>query len=286
MAEVNKTTDSKPQQGGFNRSAPNRGGPQGGGFNRGGPNRGGPQRGGPRRDRPQRVVEEKIWVPKTQLGKDVLAGKYTNLRDVIINGKQIMESEITDYLVPDLGTELVNVGQAKGKFGGGRRKTSKATQKVTREGSRMSFSMITLSGDKNGVVGFGVGKSRETVPSREKAIANAKKNLIMIRRGCGDWGCFCGTAHSIPFAVEGREGSCIVRLMPAPKGTGLVIESELKKMLELAGIKDVWSKTFGQTKNKTNLIKAGFNALKNLQTMKLNPLTVEGRGIKDGDKDE
>jgi small subunit ribosomal protein S5 len=239
---------------------------------------------GPRRERPQ--AEEKVWTPKTLLGKDICSGKYPTLRDVIVSGKPIMESEITDFLEPNLSTEFVNLGQAKGKFGGGRRRPSKPTQKKTREGNKMSFSMLVLSGDRDGIVGFGFGKARETVPSREKAIRNAKKNLIQIRRGCGDWGCFCGTAHSIPFAVEGRSGSVTVRLMPAPKGTGLVVESELKKMLELAGIKDVWSKTYGQTKNKINLIKAGFDALKNLQKMKVTPQTAEGRGMKDGGKDE
>jgi len=213
-------------------------------------------------------------------------GKVTNMRDVLLSGRALLEEEITEFLIPDLGTELVNLGQAKGKFGGGRRKSSKPTQKKTREGNKMSFSMLVLSGNRDGIVGFGFGKSRETVPSREKSLRNAKKNLIVIRRGCGDWGCFCGTAHSIPFAVEGVSGSCRVKFMPAPKGTGLVVEAELKKMLQLAGIKDVWSKTYGSTKNKINLIKAGFEALKNLQTMKLNPTTFKGRGIKDGDKDE
>ncbi len=231
--------------------------------------------------------EEKVeWVPKTQLGKDVVAGKYATMRDVLLDSKAILEHEVTDFLIPDLGTEFVNLGQAKGKFGGGKRKPSKPTQKKTREGNKMSFAMLALSGNRDGVVGFGFGKSREAVPSREKAINNAKKNLIMIRRGCGDWGCFCGSAHSIPFAVEGVSGSVRVKFMPAPKGTGLVAESELKKMLELAGVKDVWSKTYGSTKNKINLVKAGFEALKNLQTMKLNAATIEGRGIKDGDKDE
>ena len=241
-----------------------------------------PQR--PRRERPE--PEEKVWVPKTLLGKDVLAGKYPTLRDVIVSGRPIMEAEITEFLEPNLATELVNLGQAKGKFGGGKRKTSKPTQKKTREGNKMSFSMLVLSGDRDGIVGYGFGKARETVPSREKAIRNAKKNLIQIRRGCGDWGCFCGTAHSIPFAVKGVSGSVTVELMPAPKGTGLVVESELKKMLELAGVKDVWSKTYGQTKNKINLVKAGFEALKNLQRMKMTPQTAMGRGIKDGAKDE
>ena len=244
-----------------------------------------------RRDRPERrrapqPAEEKVWEPKTQLGKDVVSGKYSTINQVISSGEKIMEPQITEFLVPNMSYEFVNVGQAKGKFGGGKRKTSKSTQKITREGGRMSFSMVALSGNKEGVVGLGFGKARETVPSREKCMVKAKENLIMIRRGCGDWGCFCGTAHSIPFEVVGRSGSVTVRLIPAPKGTGLVVESELKKMLELAGIKDVWSKTYGSRKNKTNLMKAGFDALKQLQKMKINPLVAEGRGIKEGDKDE
>ena len=243
-----------------------------------------PQGNRPRREAPR--IEEKVWVPKTQLGKDVVAGKVTSMRDVLLSNQKIMEPEITEALIPELGSDFVNVGQAKGKFGGGKRKTSKATQRITMEGSQMSFTMIAISGNKDGIVGLGFGKSRETVPSREKAIKNAKLDLILIRRGCGDWGCFCGTAHSIPFAVEGRCGSCRVRLIPAPKGTGLVVESELKKMLQLAGIKDVWSKTFGNTGNKINLMKAGFDALKQLQRVKITPANMEGRGIKEGDKDE
>ena len=236
--------------------------------------------------RQPREEEVKVWTPKTQLGRDVLAGKYSNMRDVILSGQSILEGEIIQHLIPDLSSEFVNLGQAKGKFGGGKRKSSKATQKITREGSRMSFAMLNLIGNKDGIVGFGYGKASETVPSREKSLKAAKKNVIMIRRGCGDWGCFCGTAHSIPFETEGREGSVLVRLMPAPKGTGLVVEAELKKMLELAGIKDVWSKTIGNTGNKINLIKAGFKALDNLQKMRMTPAMMEGRGIKDGDKDE
>ena len=260
-------------------------GNQRGNFN----NRNG-QRGGQRFERrPRREeapVEEKVWEPKTQLGKDVLAGKFANMSDVLIAGKKIMEPEITEYLIPGIETEFVNIGQAKGKFGGGKRKPSKSTQKITREGGRMSFSMAVISGNREGIVGLGFGKARETVPSREKALRNAKQDLAIIRRGCGDWGCFCGTAHSIPFAVEGRSGSCKVKLMPAPKGTGLVVESELRKMLELAGVKDVWSKTYGSTKNKNNLMKAGFDALKQLQRVRLHEAVKAGRGIKEGNKDE
>lgn len=226
---------------------------------------------------------ENVWVPKTQLGKDVLAGKYQSLTDVLQSNQKIMEAEVTDYLYPNIPSDFINIGQAKGKFGGGKRKISKPTQKKTREGNKMSFSMICIVGNKDGIVGLGFGKSRETVPSREKAIRNAKSNLIQIRRGSGSWGSFGAGSSSIPFAVEGKCGSARVRLMPAPVGTGLVVESELKKMLQLAGIKDVWSKTFGQTKNKTNLMIAGFDALKQLQRVRLTPQVAEGRGLKDGD---
>ncbi|MCA9497291.1 MAG: 30S ribosomal protein S5, partial [Nanoarchaeota archaeon] len=108
----------------------------------------------------------------------------------------------------------------------------------------------------------------------------------IIRRGSGSWGSFGAGSTSIPFTVEGKSGSCKVKFIPAPVGTGLVVEGELKKMLELAGIKDVWSKTFGSTKNKVNLMKAGFNALANLQKVRLTPQVALGRGLKDGDKDE
>jgi len=281
MAEENNNKSAAPVAG--TNNAPAGGRPP---FRRDG-NRPEGRSGGrpPRRDF-NREVEVKVWVPKTALGKDVLAKKYANLDEVLSSGKKIIEPEITDFLEPALSQEFVNVGQAKGKFGGGKRKISKPTQKVTREGSLMSFAMISVTGNKNGIVGLGFGKARETVPSREKAVASSKKDIIMIRRGCGDWGCFCGTAHSIPFSVTGVSGSVTVKLMPAPKGTGLVVEAELKKMLELAGIKDVWSKTFGQTKNKNNLMRAGFEALKNLQKIKLMPSVAQGRGIMDGGKNE
>lgn len=242
----------------------------------------------PQQDRRDRVeeVKEEVWVPKTQLGKDVLAGKYASMADVLVAGKKIYEPQITKTLISNLETEFINVGQAKGKFGGGKRKPSKSTQKITMEGSQMSFSMICVSGNRDGIVGLGFGKARETVPAREKAVKNAHLDLIVIRRGAGDWGASQELTNSIPFTVIGRSGSAKIKLMPAPPGTGLVVESEVKKMLELAGIKDVWSKTYGSTKNKTNLMKAAFDALKNLQKVRLNPQMMEGRAIKEGDKSE
>ncbi|MBU1111155.1 MAG: 30S ribosomal protein S5, partial [Nanoarchaeota archaeon] len=86
----------------------------------------------------------------------------------------------------------------------------------------------------------------------------------------------------IPFAVKGKCGSCIIELIPAPKGTGLCVEGECGKVLKLAGIKDVWSKTKGQTKTKVNLIKACIEALKKLSEVKIQARHVESLGVQDG----
>jgi len=89
-------------------------------------------------------------------------------------------------------------------------------------------------------------------------------NIIKVWRGCGSWECGCDALHSIPFKTEGKCGSVRVILMPAPKGVGLVADDESKKILRLAGIKDIWVKTFGNTSTHINLITAVYNALKNL----------------------
>jgi small subunit ribosomal protein S5 len=128
---------------------------------------------------------------------------------------------------------------------------------------------------------MGFGKSKETVPAREKAFKTAKINIMKIRRGCGSWECGCGAPHTIPFAVEGRCGASIIKLIPAPKGTGLKIEKECGKILAMAGIQDIWSKTTGST-TKVNLIKACIDALKNLNTTKIKPEDISKLGIIDG----
>ena len=85
-----------------------------------------------------------------------------------------------------------------------------------------------------------------------------------------------------PFAVTGKLGSVEVTLMPAPKGKGLCVEKECAKILEMAGIKDVWSKTKGQTKTKINLVAAVMDALKKLSQIKYQPNDVEKFGIVEG----
>ena len=224
----------------------------------------------PRREEKPKVEEiMAAWKPKTSLGKQVKAGEITNVREILSAGKCILEPEIVDVLVPNLESDLLLIGQAKGKFGGGQRRIFKQTQKKTAEGNVPSFTTLAVVGDKNGLVGLGMAGSKETVPSRNKALRKAKLNVIKISKGCGSWECGCGTEHSVPYEVTGKCGSVKITLMPAPKGTGLCVERECQKMLKLAGIEDVWSKTNGKTKTKSNLIKACFDALRNITKMRI-----------------
>lgn len=222
------------------------------------------------------------WKPQTSIGKKVQSGEITDIDEVIDSGQKILEPQITDMLLPGLDKELLLVGQSKGKFGGGSRRIFKQTQKKTPEGNNPSFACFAVVGNKDGYVGGGLGKSKDTVPAREKAVRNAKLNILKIRRGCGSWECGCKTPHSIPFEVIGKCGSVRIKLMPAPKGKGLCIEPECAKILKLAGIKDVWSKTFGQTRVKTNLVKACMAALKDLMKVKVNPDKYAALGIVEG----
>jgi small subunit ribosomal protein S5 len=160
----------------------------------------------------------------------------------------------------------------------------KSTQKKTMEGNKPKFGSFAVVGDRNGHIGMGLGGAKETVPSREKALRQAKLGVFKIKRGCGSWECNCKTPHSIPFAVEGKCSSVIVKLIPAPKGKGLCVEKECAKILALAGIKDVWSKTFGQTKDKINLIKACEAALRQLSEVKLSDKYTEQLAVLDGGK--
>jgi len=234
----------------------------------------------PKKKTVQDIKEE--WKPKTKLGKQVKAGEITDIKNVIEKGQPIVESEIADVLLPNLQSDLLLIGQSKGKFGGGRRRAFRQTQKKTKEGNVLSFASLAVVGNNDGYIGLGFGKSKETIPAREKAFRQAKLNLISVARGCGSWQCACRTPHSIPFAVHGKCGSTEITLLPAPKGTGLCVEKECQKVLKLAGIKDVWSRTKGQTKIKLNLIYALFEALKQLISTRSLPKHIEELGIVEG----
>jgi small subunit ribosomal protein S5 len=238
-------------------------------------------RGEPPRGVAKREFDKEAWKPRTDIGQKVKSNEIKTMEDVMNSGLKILEPEIVDALVPELESEFVDVGQSKGKFGGGKRSIWRQTQKKTKEGNKPKFTTMILVGNKNGYVGLGRGKAKETMPAREKALRQAKLSLIKIIRGCGSWEGVPDT-NSIPFTVEGKCGSVKIKLMPAPKGTGLCVEDQCKKMLALAGIKDVYSKTFGQTKVKINLLQACFEALKNLSSMKIKQEHIETLGYKEG----
>ncbi len=239
------------------------------------------------------IEEEKIektkeeidtWKPITELGRKVKSGEVTDLNTIFDKGWKIKESQIVDALLDNPLSDLLNIGQSKGKFGGGKRKAFRQTQKKTQEGNKPKFATYAVIGNKNGFVGLGYGKSKETVPSREKALRNSKLNVMRLRRGCGSWQCGCKTAHSIPYQVEGKCGSVHVILRPAPKGTGLKAQKEIQKILLLAGIKDVWSKSSGKTTSAINLIKACEDALKQLAQTKVQDRFTENLGVQEGNR--
>jgi small subunit ribosomal protein S5 len=222
------------------------------------------------------------WIPKTKIGKMVKSGEIKDIDEILDKGYPILEEGIVETLLPDLETDLVLIGQSKGKFGGGKRRAFKQTQKKTSDGSKIKFTCLAIVGNKNGYIGMGAGSSGETVPAKDKAIRAAKLNVIRIKRGCGSWECACGGSHSIPFKITGKSGSVSIMMKPAPKGLGLAIANECKKILQLAGIKDVWSKTYGQTHTRTNLVFACFNALKQLTELKLNEKFEKQGGVCEG----
>lgn len=201
------------------------------------------------------------WLPKTNLGKLVKSGEEKDIDKILDTGKKILEPEIVDHLI-NIESDLLLIGQAKGKFGGGKRRAWRQTQKKTKEGNILTFSSMAVVGDKNGHIGLGYGKAKETLPTKEKALRQAKINIIKIQRGFEDPSDTAkNDPHTVPFKIHGKCGSVRITIIPAPRGTGLAIADECKKILRLAGIKDVYSRTRGQTRTTFNLARACMDAL-------------------------
>ncbi len=219
---------------------------------------------GRRRGRRRGEEEEKVWYPKTGLGKEVISGKYKGISELLEKKKVILEPEIVDYLVPELKKELIYIGGTPGKGGGARRTPTRMTARMHKSGRRFKLTALMAVGNGNGILGIGKAISGEHMIAIEKASQQAKLNIINVRRGCGSWECNCGGDHSIPFKTEAKVGSVRVVFYPTPTGVGIVADSETKKILKIAGIKDVWVKTYGTTSTRMNLAMAVFKALKNL----------------------
>ena len=194
------------------------------------------------------------WVPKTKLGRLVKEGHINSIQEILQSNYRIREPEIVDALFPDLRQEVVDVT---------------LVQRQSDSGQQKSFRITVIVGNGQGVLGIGVGKAPEFVPSVRAAEARAKLNITMFRRGCGSWECRCHDPHSIPFQVDGSSGSVSVTLRPAPKGTGLVTADVGKIVLRIAGLHDVWSITKGRSRTSSNFAKAFVDAL--TQTFRMLP---------------
>jgi len=191
---------------------------------------------------------EQEWKPRTFVGRLVKEGRITSIYEIFEKNLPILEPEIVDYLVgPELKSETVDVN---------------LVQKMTDAGRITRFRAVVVVGNQDGYVGLGKGKARQFRFAIEKAIRNAKLNITPVRRGCGSWECTCGEPHSVPFIVRGKSGSVEVVLKPAPKGTGLVAGDVAKKVLQMAGIRDVWTFTKGETRTSYNFARATYLALR------------------------
>merc|ERR1711879_400017 len=132
-------------------------------------------------------------------------------------------------------------------------------QKMTSAGQRNRFVCYVLVGDTNGHIGLGSKCSKEVATAIRGAIINAKLSLIPIRRGY--WGNKIGLPHGVPVKVTGKCGSVMVRLIPAPRGTGIVGSPVPKKLLQMAGVEDCYTCSSGQTATLGNFAKAVYAAL-------------------------
>jgi len=193
------------------------------------------------------------WVPKTELGKQVKSGKMTSIDEIFEKGLKVMEPEIMDSL---LKLEDIVIDVAK-------------TTRVVRAGRKFSYRAAIITGNKDGYIGIGTAKDVDRFPAINKAKRKARLNLRKINRGSGSWEEQpTEDKHSVPFKVVGKCASVEVTLMPAPKGTGIAVGQNIRDVMILAGIQNVWGKAKGRTSIKLNFVQAAIDALQKTSEMK------------------
>jgi len=200
---------------------------------------------GPPRRRYQK--EEEVWIPKTSIGKRVIAGEINSMEEILSNGLRIQEAGIVKKLLPDLKTEVIDVV---------------IIQKMTANGQSTRFKALVAAGNQNGWLGIGMGKSKQMRIAIEKANNAAYLNVSPVKLGCGSWECRCDQNHSVPFKVKGKGGSVTIEILPAPRGLGLVAGRKIKNLLKMAGLKDAWTTAKGSTPTMNSTSKAVLECLR------------------------
>lgn len=134
--------------------------------------------------------------------------------------------------------------------------------RVVAGGRRFSFSVALIVGDKKGCIGLGLGKAGDTSLAINKALRNAKKNMVRLK---------LTKTFSIPFEISAKFSSSQIRLMPN-KGRGLVAGSVIRDIVKLAGMKDITGKILSGSKNKLNNAKAVMKALSQISSKYSKPI--------------
>jgi len=183
----------------------------------------------------------------TKLGRLVKDNQIKSLEEIYLFSLPVKEYQIIDRFLPTVKDEVMKI---------------MPVQKQTAAGQRTRFKAFVMVGDHDGHFGLGVKCAREVAGAIRGAIIAAKLSVIPVRRGY--WGAKFGAPHTVPVKVTGKCGSVSVRLIPAPRGTGIVAAVVVKKLLAFAGVKDVYTSSRGCTKTMGNFMKATYAAL--LQT--------------------
>jgi len=191
-------------------------------------------------------------VPATKLGRLVQDGKFPSITDIFLYSLRIKEPEIIDHFFSESGEGGVELKDEIMKI--------KPVQKQTSAGQRTRFKAWVAVGDFRCHVGLGQKCAAEVGIAIRGAHILAKLSLVPVRKGY--WGSKLGSPHTVPCKLTGKCGSCRVRLIPAPRGTGLVAATVTKKVLAMAGIEDVYCRSTGQTRTTGNFIVACFLALR------------------------